>query len=175
MLIARTWEESNLHRSVLHARGIKDNAPPIEQQVLLDIKRGDIILGFSTHAHGNRLAVLFDYISHPAHKHMSRLLQLWLFGRMHKDITSFRFALQLTPGPLFQTTTPKSREVKPEVGDFVSEKTVGSWRPIALQKNGRNGNGRFFWHQLGAENGWVGRNARLFAEKIYVNFQFPKH
>ena len=175
MLMARTWEESNLQRSVLHARGIKDNAPPIEQQVLLYIKRGDTIIGFTTQAHGNRLAVRLDYTSQPTHKHISRLLQLWLFGRMRKDIASFRFALQLTPGPLFQTTTPKSREVKPEVGDFVSEKTVGSRRPVALQKNGRNGNGRFFWHQLGAENGWVGRNARFFVEKIYVNFQFPKH
>ena len=36
----RTWEESNLHRSVLHASGIKDNAPPIRRQVLLQPNKG---------------------------------------------------------------------------------------------------------------------------------------
>lgn len=81
MLMARTWQESNLHRSVLHARGIKDNAPPIEQQVLLDTKRVDIILGFITQAHGNRLTVLFDHLhltsNAQAHKPPAAVMAFW--------------------------------------------------------------------------------------------------
>ena len=36
----RTWEDSSLQKSVLHASGIKDNAPSIRQQVLLHSKKG---------------------------------------------------------------------------------------------------------------------------------------
>ena len=37
----RTWEDSSLQKSVLHASGIKDNAPSIRQQVLLHSKKGE--------------------------------------------------------------------------------------------------------------------------------------
>ncbi len=40
LLTMRTWEDSSLQKCVLHASGIKDDAPPIRQQVLLNSKEG---------------------------------------------------------------------------------------------------------------------------------------